>query len=71
MALPPQNAPCWQKLASGGLKQLRTTNLGTQMLTKRLETSKMNANDKSKEIYDFFCKWERGLANEISQLSHF
>ena len=70
MALPPQNAPCWQKLASGGLKQLRTNNLGTQMLTQRLELSKMNSADKAKEVYDFFCKWEKGLSNEIAQLNN-
>ena len=33
MALPPKTAPCWQKLASGGMKKLRTSNLGAQMLS--------------------------------------
>jgi len=69
MALPSKSAPCWQKLATGGLKRLRTTNLGAQMLSQRLEMSKLSPMQKAEEVYDFFVKWERGLANEIAQLS--
>jgi len=69
MALPPKNAPCWLKLASGGMKTLRTSNLGAQMLTQRLELSKLPAPQKAEEVYNFFVKWERGLTNEIAQLS--
>jgi|GEM_PF-1678754 len=69
MALPSKSAPCWQKLATGGLKRLRTTNLGAQMLSQRLEMSKLSPMQKADEVYDFFVKWERGLANEIAQLS--
>ena len=69
MALPPKTAPCWQKLATGGLKQIKTSNLGAQMLGQRLELSKLSPAQKADEIYSFFVKWERGLTNEISQLA--
>jgi len=69
MALPPKNAPCWLKLANGGMKSLRTSNLGAQMLSQRLELSKLPAPQKAEEVYAFFVKWERGLTNEIAQLS--
>ncbi len=69
MALPPKTAPCWQKLASGGMKKLRTSNLGAQMLSQRMELSKLPPAQKADEIYSFFVKWERGLANEIAQLN--
>jgi len=68
MALPPKNAPCWLKLANGGMKSLRTTNLGAQMLSQRLELSKLPPAQKAEEIHAFFVKWERGLTNEIAQL---
>ncbi|RVU03876.1 hypothetical protein EOE18_13515 [Novosphingobium umbonatum] len=68
MALPPKSAPVWQKLASGGMKKLRTSNLGAQMLSQRLELSKLPITQKADEVYDFFVKWERGLTNEIAQL---
>jgi hypothetical protein len=69
MAIPSPNAPCWQRLASGGLSQLKTDNLATQMLIKRMELSRMPAAEKSREIYNYFVKWERGLATEVAQLS--
>ncbi|NBC35770.1 hypothetical protein GTZ99_04275 [Novosphingobium sp. FSY-8] len=69
MSLPPRTATCWQRLATGGLKQLKTSNLGAQMLGQRLEMSKLSAAQKADEIYAFFVKWERGLTNEISQLA--
>ena len=69
MALPPKTAPCWQKMASGGMKKLRTSNLGAQMLSQRMELSKLPPAQKADEIYNFFVKWERGLANEIAQLN--
>ncbi|HWU04004.1 MAG TPA: hypothetical protein VN222_14790 [Novosphingobium sp.] len=69
MALPPKSAACWQKLAVGGLKLIKTQNLGAQMLAQRLELSKLSPTQKADEIYGFFTKWERGLTNEINQLA--
>jgi hypothetical protein len=68
MALPPKTAPCWRKLAGGGMKSLRTKNLGAQMLAQRIELSKLGLEQKAEEIFNFFVKWERGLADEIAQL---
>lgn len=68
MPLPPKTAPVWQKLANGGLKLLSSSNLGMQMLTQRIEMSKLAPAQKLDEIYAFFVKWERGLSNEVAQL---
>lgn len=69
MALPPMTSPCWLKLANGGLKNIRTDNLGTHMLTKRMQASSASAPEKAREIYTYYSKWERGLADEIAQFS--
>ncbi|HZU62996.1 MAG TPA: hypothetical protein VFF98_04875 [Novosphingobium sp.] len=69
MALPSKSAPCWLKLADGGVKRLKTTNLGVQMLAQRLELSPMSKADKAGEFFNFFTKWEKGLGNEIAQLA--
>jgi len=69
MALPPVTAPCWHKLATGGLERVRTTNLGTQMLAKRLQNSSMSTADKVWEVYAYYTKWERGLLDEIAQFN--
>ena len=37
MAVPALNHPCWQRLASGGITQLKTQHLGTQLMAKRIE----------------------------------
>jgi len=47
---------------------LKTNNLATQMLIKRMELSKMSSAEKCQEIYNYFAKWERGLAAEVAQL---
>lgn len=67
MALPPATAPCWRMLASGGLERLRTDNLGTRMLIKRLQMTPLSVDAKAAEIHTYYAKWERGLANEIAQ----
>lgn len=67
MALPPPTAMCWRRLANGGLAQIRTDNLGTKMLTKRIQLSSAPVSEKIAEIHLYFSKWERGLADEIAQ----
>lgn len=69
MAVPPPGASCWLRLASGGLAQVRSSNFGTQMLTKRLQLSNASLNDKAREIHDYYAKWERGLSDEIAQFA--
>lgn len=69
MAIPPPESPCWQRLAGGGLARIRTSNLGVQMMVKRLERSPAPVPDKAREVHEFFLKWERGLADEISQFA--
>lgn len=68
MALPPTNHPCWTRAASGGMSRLRTSHLGTQLLSKRIERSTDPTPQKAAEIVAFFTKWERILPNEIAQL---
>lgn len=67
MALPPPTAQCWRNLASGGLEKIKSENLGTRMLTKRLQMSPLGVDAKAQEIFAYYTKWERGLANEIAQ----
>ncbi len=69
MSLPPQGSAVWGRLASGGLSRLQTSHLGTQMLIKRLELSPSPPAAKATEIYNYFVKWERSLANEVAQLT--
>lgn len=69
MAVPPITAPCWRSLATGGLSRLRTSNLGTQMMAKRLQLSPASVEEKIQEIYTYYSKWERGLADEIAQFA--
>ncbi|MCE7798886.1 hypothetical protein LWE61_20360 [Sphingobium sufflavum] len=69
MALPPRTSPCWQRLATGGLERIKTENLGTRMLIKRIEMSKSGAPEKAAEIFEYYTKWERGLAHEIAQFA--
>jgi hypothetical protein len=67
--IPPSSNPCWQRLANGGLQRIKTSHLGTQLLAKRIERSTDPVGVKAAEIHAFFVKWERILANEISQLT--
>lgn len=67
MAVPPANAHCWLRLATGGLMRIKSDNLGTQMLAKRMEKSNASPPEKAAEIHAYYSKWERGLANEIAQ----
>jgi hypothetical protein len=69
MALPPPNHPCWTRAASGGLSKLKTSHLGTQLLSKRIERSPDPLPQKAAEVLAFFTKWERILPTEISQLT--
>ncbi|MBH0112803.1 hypothetical protein I5E68_07545 [Novosphingobium sp. YJ-S2-02] len=69
MSLPAPGSPVWTRLASGGLSRLQTNHLGTQMLIKRLELSSTPPAAKAGEIYNYFAKWERTLANEVAQLA--
>lgn len=68
MSVPSINHPLWQRLASGGLQRLKTTHLGTQLMSKRLERSADPVAVKAAEIHAFFSKWERVLASEVQQL---
>lgn len=70
MPVPAPNHPCWQRLASGRLSQLKTQHLGTQLMTKRLERSGDPLPAKAAEIHAFFAKWERALPREIEQLAN-
>jgi hypothetical protein len=67
MALPPLTAQCWQRLAAGGLERIRTENLGTRLLIKRLQQSPAPVSEKVREIHAYYTKWERGLTDEIAQ----
>ncbi|MFZ5747042.1 MAG: hypothetical protein ACOY45_05215 [Pseudomonadota bacterium] len=67
--VPPITAPCWQRLATGGLKSIRTDNIGTSLLAKRIENSPAPIHEKVREIHEYYSKWERGLANEIAQFA--
>ncbi len=69
MARPLPTSPCWQKLANGGLAALRTNNVATQMLIKRMERSTAPAAQKAAEIHEYYAKWERSLADEIVQFN--
>jgi hypothetical protein len=69
MPVPASNHPCWQRLAGGGLQRLKTSHLGTQLMTKRLERSTDPLAVKAAEIHAFFAKWERVLASEVQQLA--
>lgn len=69
MSIPAQGSPVWARLANGGLSRLQTSHLGTQMLIKRLELSSAPSAAKATEIYNYFVKWERSLANEVAQLN--
>jgi hypothetical protein len=67
MSLPPLTSDCWQRLAAGGLERIRTQNLGTRLLVKRLQQSTAPIEDKVREIHAYYTKWERGLPDEIAQ----
>jgi hypothetical protein len=69
MDLPPSHAPCWRRLAEGGLARIHTDSVAMQMMNKRLERSADSASQKASEIYSFFEKWQRSLQNEIAQLA--
>lgn len=69
MSLPTVNEPIWQRLASGGLARVKSQNLGIQMLTKRMERSPDDLNQKAREIHAFFTKWQGGLKDEIAQIA--
>ncbi|SFG25171.1 hypothetical protein SAMN05518801_11246 [Novosphingobium sp. CF614] len=69
MSIPAPSSPVWTRLASGGLSRIQTSHLGTQMLIKRLELSPAPPAAKAAEIYNYFAKWERSLANEVAQLA--
>jgi hypothetical protein len=56
-------------MASGGMSRLKTQQLGIQLMTKRLERSTESVSTKAAEIHAYFVKWERTLANEVTQLS--
>jgi hypothetical protein len=69
MPIPLPTSPCWQRLANGGLAALRTDNVATQMLAKRMERSNAPVTQKAAEIHEYYAKWERSLADEIVQFS--
>ena len=68
MSIPSPSHPCWSKLAQGQLAQIRTEQLGLQLLKKRMEASPLTAAQKATEIHSFFTKWEKILDSEIAQL---
>jgi hypothetical protein len=69
MAVPPIHHPCWPRLATGALTQLKTQHLGTQLMAKRMERSTDPVPSKVAEMHAFFTKWERILASEVQQLA--
>lgn len=69
MPLPSPTDPVWDRLAQGSPNRLQTSNLATQLLTKRMERSSDPTPAKAQEIRVFFEKWERALGAEIQQLS--
>lgn len=69
MSLPPASAPCWERLAAGGIQRLKSPLLAAQLLAKRVERSPDPVSVKSKEIYAFFVKYERLLNDEIAQIA--
>lgn len=69
MAVPPVSAACWRQLATGGLTRIRTSNVGTQMMIKRLQLSNASVEAKALEIHAYYAKWERGLSDEIAQFT--
>jgi hypothetical protein len=68
MSLPSATHPCWIRASSGGLNNVKTNNLGIQLMTKRLQRSADPIEKKAAEVRDFFMKWERILSVEIEQL---
>lgn len=71
--IPNKSSPCWRKIATGE-KKIQTTQLGLQMLLKRIN-GKINPKSPdgeqqaaADELHDFFVKYERILSAEISGL---
>jgi hypothetical protein len=71
VSVPSPNSAVWRRLAEGGLARLKTQNLSTQLLTKRLERSLDPVDTKAAEIHAYFLKWERTLAAELKQIASF
>jgi len=69
MAVPAPNHPCWQKLASGSLANIKTEHLGTQLMAKRMARSADPVPARAAELHAYFTKWERILTNEVAQLT--
>ena len=69
MAIPPPGHPCWQRLASGSLANIKTEHLGTQLMAKRISRSADPVPAKIAELHAYFTKWERILPNEVAQLT--
>lgn len=69
MPVPPATDAVWTRLANGALSDVKTDHLGTQLLTTRIQRSKDPSPAKAAEIHAFFTKWEKLLANEITQLA--
>ena len=71
--IPGKTSPCWRKLATGE-KKITTTQLGLQMLLKRINGKLTPASPSGEqqvaadELYEFFVKYERILSAEISAL---
>ena len=68
MTIPPNNHPCWTRLATRGLAGFNTNMLGLQLLFKRLELEAVTGPQKAAMIYDFFVKYGRIMSMEINQL---
>lgn len=69
MSILPPDHQVWQRLASGGLEKLQTSNLGIQLMATRLRRTSEPLAAKAQHIHAFFAKWERTLPAEIAQLS--
>ncbi|EGD58546.1 hypothetical protein Y88_0603 [Novosphingobium nitrogenifigens DSM 19370] len=51
------------------MSRIRTSNVGTQMMIKRLQLSNASVDQKALEIHAYYAKWERGLSDEIAQFA--
>jgi hypothetical protein len=71
--IPNKTNACWRKLATGE-KKIQTTQLGLQMLLKRISSKVTPTAPEAEvaaaagELHDFFVKYEKILSAEISAL---
>lgn len=67
--LPPLTDPCWMRLASGGLGQLRTRHLGLELLRLRMARSDEPLALKAAQVFQHFARWADELQDELAQIA--